>query len=150
MDEEQKVSGPLRVGMRWGGIGGVVGLAMSLFLPYLGGLLGAAIVGVACGRRSVGSDEESATRAGLVSGALAAPVFALGAAVGTLLAVRQVEMESLSSTASEAAGIAVTAQDAWSILLVALVIIGLMQVAALILTSVLAAGRTAKKAKKEE
>lgn len=144
MDEEQQASGPLRVGMVWGVIGGVAGFAASVIFPFLGGLLAAVLVGVACGRRSAGSGEEGAGLGGLVSGALAAPVFVLGAAAGTLLITQQVPMEDLASTAS-GAGVSFTGQEAWQVLLVATVAVALLQAAALILTAVLFANRAASK-----
>lgn len=145
MDEEQQVSGALRVGIVWGVIGGIAGFAASLFLPFLGGLVAALMIGVACGRRSAVSGKEGASRNGFVSGALAAPVFALGAAAGTLAITQQVSLEDLASTAGERAGVAIDSQEVWQILIGATVVVGLMQAAALILTSVLFANRTARK-----
>lgn len=147
MDEEQQSSGPLRVGIVWGVIGGIAAFAASFVVPFLGGLLAAVLVGVACGRRSAGSGEESAGRNGFSSGALAAPVFVLGAAAGTLLISQQVSMQELASTASETSGVAITGEEAWQVLLGGTVVVGLLQAAALILTSVLFANRAASKGK---
>lgn len=147
MDEEQQVSGPLRVGMRWGGIGGLVGFAASLALASLGGILAAIFIGIACGRRAAAASEsKQGGRAGLVSGLMAAPVFVLGAASGALLGVREVGMEEVSSAVGEMAGMEISSQEAWTLLLAGLVFAAFVQAAVLILTSVLAARRAAKRA----
>lgn len=147
MEEEQKVSGPLRVGMRWGGIGGLVGFLASLALASLGGLVAAVFVGIALGRRAdaAGEGKQQGGRAGLMGGLLAAPVFVLGAASGALVGVREMGMDELSSTVSEFSGMQVSSQEAWVLLLAGLAFSAVIQAAALILSSVLAAGRAAKK-----
>jgi len=148
MDEEQQVSRPLRVGMRWGGIGGAVGFLASLALGSLGGIVAAIFVGIACGRRSAVADEErrSGARSGLVGGAVAAPVFVLGAASGALVGVRQVGLDELSSTVGQVSGIQVSSQEAWVLVLLGLAFAAMIQAAALTLSSVLVARRAVKKA----
>lgn len=132
--------------MIWGVIGGIAGFAASLIAFSLGGFVAAILVGVGCGRRAAAASEEKrGGRAGLVSGGLAAPVFALGAAAGSLLGVREVGMSEFSSTISERTGLAVSSQEVWQILLAAVVLTTVIQAAALILTAVLSAGRAAKK-----
>lgn len=147
MDEEQKVSGPLRVGMRWGGIGGLVGFAASLVLASLGGIVAAVFVGIACGRRAAaaGEGKQQGGRAGLVGGLMAAPVFVLGAASGALLGVREVGMNEVSSTVGEMSGMEISSQEAWLLLLLGLAFAAVVQAAVLIFSSVLAARRAAKK-----
>lgn len=147
MDEEHKLSGPLRVGMRWGGIGGVVGFLASVVLASLGGLVAAVFVGIALGRRAAaaGEEKQQGGKAGLVGGLLAAPVFVLGAASGALVGVQQMGMSEVSSTVSEVSGMQVSSQEAWVLLLVGLTFAAAVQAGLLILSSVLAAGRAAKK-----
>lgn len=147
MEEEQKLSGPLRVGMRWGGIGGLIGFLASLVLASLGGIVASIFVGVACGRRSAAAAEgkQQGARAGLVGGLLAAPVFVLGAAAGALVGIREMGMQEVSSTVSEMSGMQVSSQEAWVLLLVGLAFAAVVQAVVLILSSVLAAGRAAKK-----
>lgn len=146
MEEEQQVSGPLRVGMRWGGIGGLVGFLASLALASLGGLVAAVFVGIACGRRAAAAgDERQGSRAGLVGGLMAAPVFVLGAASGALIGVREVGMRELSSTVGDISGVQVSSQEAWLLVLAGLAFAAVVQAVALILSSVLSARRAAKK-----
>jgi hypothetical protein len=151
MEEEQQVSGPLRVGMRWGGIGGVVGFLASLALASLGGLVASVFVGVACGRRAAaaGDEKRQGGKAGLVGGLLAAPVFVLGAASGALVSVRQLSMEELSSRLGEMSGIELSSQEAWIVVLSGLAFAAFLQAASLIISSVLAASRAAKRSKEE-
>lgn len=145
MDEEQQVSGPLRVGMIWGGIGGVVAFAASLIVPHLGGLLAAVFVGVICGRRAVSPGDENAGRNGVVSGLLAAPVLALGAAAGTLLTAQQIGMEEFASVMNQVGSVSVTGQEAWRLFLGGVALMAFLQVAVLLVTAMLAAGRAAGK-----
>lgn len=132
--------------MRWGGIGGLVGFAASLALASLGGILAAIFIGIACGRRAAASESKQGGRAGLVAGLMAAPVFVLGAASGALLGVREVGMEEVSSAVGEMAGMEISSQEAWTLLLAGLVFAAFVQAAVLILTSVLAARRATKRA----
>lgn len=145
MDEGQQESGPLRVGMIWGGIGGVAAFAASLPVPHLGGLLAAIVIGVVCGRRAVSPGEENAARNGLVSGLLAAPVLALGAAAGTMLTAQQIGMEEFATVMNDVADFSVTGQEAWQYFLAGVALMAVLQAAVLILTAVLAANRTAGK-----
>ncbi|WP_047863853.1 hypothetical protein [Rubrobacter aplysinae] len=147
MEEEQQVSGPLRVGMRWGGIGGLAGFLASLVLASLGGLVASVFVGIACGRRAAaaGDEKQQGGKAGLVGGLMAAPVFVLGAASGALVSVREVGLEELSSTLGDFSGMQVSSQEAWVLILAGLAFAAVVQAGALVLSSVLAASRTAKK-----
>lgn len=145
MDEEQQVSGPLRVGMIWGGIGGVAAFAASLLVPHLGGLLAAIFIGIVCGRRAVSPGDENAARNGFVSGLLAAPVLVLGSAAGTMLSVQQVGREQFASVLNQATDISVTGQEAWQIFLAGVALMAVLQAAVLIVTAVLAANRAAGK-----
>ncbi|MDQ4127117.1 MAG: hypothetical protein M3151_04060, partial [Actinomycetota bacterium] len=51
MEEREARGGAVRVGLIWGGIGGVVGFLISL-LGSLPGILVAGFVGYSCGRRA--------------------------------------------------------------------------------------------------
>lgn len=145
MDEEKQESGPLRVGMIWGGIGGVAAFAASLLVPHLGGLLAAIFIGIVCGRRAVSPGDENAARNGVVSGLLAAPVLALGAAAGTMLTAQQIGMEEFASVMNQMANVSVTGQEAWRLFLGVVALMAVLQAAVLIVTAVLAANRAAGK-----
>lgn len=145
MDEEKQESGPLRVGMIWGGIGGVAAFAASLLVPHLGGLLAAIFIGIVCGRRAVSPGDENAARNGVVSGLLAAPVLALGAAAGTMLTAQQIGMEEFASVMNQMANVSVTGQEAWRLFLGGVALMAVLQAAVLIVTAVLAANRAAGK-----
>ncbi len=145
MDEEKQESGPLRVGMIWGGIGGVAAFAASLLVPHLGGLLAAIFIGIVCGRRAVSPGDENAARNGVVSGLLAAPVLALGAAAGTMLTAQQIGMEEFASVMNQMANVSVTGQEAWRLFLGGVALMAVLQAAVLIVTAVLAPNRAAGK-----
>lgn len=137
--------------MRWGVIGGVVGFFLSL-LGSLVGIVAAAFVGVACGRRSAaaveGGSAGAGALAGLVGGAVAAPVFVVGASAGAVVAGRSVEMARIAGMLSEMLGTSVSAEEAWRLFVLAVVFAAVLQVAVLILASV-AAGAWARRAGKE-
>ena len=57
MEKEDARGGALRVGMVWGGIGGIAGFFASL-LGSLAGLLVGLFVGYSCGKRAAGAEAE--------------------------------------------------------------------------------------------
>lgn len=126
-----------------------MGFLASLTLASPGGIVASIFVGVACGRRAsaAGEEHQRGARAGLVGGLMAAPVFVLGAASGALVGVREMGMSEISSTVGDISGMQVSSQEAWILLLAGLAFAAVVQASALILSSVLAAGRAAKQSK---
>ena len=131
--------------MWWGGIGGVVGFLASLLGP-LGGIIAAGFVGVACGRRAAAASGEQAPAggalAGLLGGAVAAPVFAVGAAAGAVLAIKRVGSASAAASLEEMLGTGISPEEAWQLYLLSLLFAAVVQVA-LITLSATAAGALA-------
>lgn len=143
MEEKEQRGGAVRVGMVWGGIGGVVGFLVSL-LGSLVGILVAGFIGFSCGRRSAASEERAGALSGLVGGAVAAPAYVLGSTLGALLAARGIGATRLAETLSELLGTQVSADQAWIYFLVSLVLSGILEAMILVLVST-AAGAWAKR-----
>ena len=122
--------------MVWGGIGGVVGFLASL-LGSLAGILVAGFVGYACGRRAAeaGAPRRAGALSGLVGGAVAAPVFVIGASAGALVAARGIGTVRLAATLSDVIGAQVTPEEAWRFFLLSLVLAAVLQTVVLILAS---------------
>lgn len=133
--------------MRWGGIGGVVGF-LSCLLGSLVGVVVAGFVGWRCGRQAAGSEDGgtagTGALAGLVGGAIAMPVFVVGASAGAVVGGRAVEMNQLAKMLSEMLGTAISAEQAWEFFLIAVVFGAALQAAVLVSTAV-AAGAWAKR-----
>ena len=143
----EKAAGAVRVGMTWGGVGGVVGFAVSLLGPLVG-IVAAGFVGAACGRRSArasGEDPLDGALAGLVGGAVAAPVFAVGAAAGAVLAMRRVGAESAAATLGEIMGTSVSPEQAWQLYLLGLAVAAAIQVSVVIFAAVAAGALALRK-----
>ena len=116
---KEKAAGAARVGMRWGGIGGVIGFAASLLGPLVG-IVAAGFVGAACGRRSArvsGGGPLDGALAGLLGGVVAATVFAVGAATGAVLAIRRIGAESAAATLGEIIGTSFSPEQSWQLYL---------------------------------
>src|ERR687890_1680929 len=143
MEEREGRGGAVRVGMIWGGIGGVVGLLVSL-LGSLAGILVAGFIGFSCGRRAAVAESRAGALSGLVGGAVAAPVYVLGSALGALLAARQIGADEIAKTLSDVLGMQVSADEAWLYFLLSLVLSAILEAALLILVSS-AAGAWAKR-----
>lgn len=137
----ERAAGAARVGMSWGVIGGVVGFLASLLGP-LGGIIAAGFVGAACGRRAAGASGEEAPSggalAGLVGGAVAAPVFAVGAAAGAVIAIRRVGAESAAAAMGEMVGTGISPEEAWQLYLLSLAFAGVVQIFLLAVAAVAA------------
>jgi ABC-type antimicrobial peptide transport system permease subunit len=136
----------VRVGMVWGGIGGVVGFLASL-LGSLVGIVVAGFVGYSCGRRAAEADAERRTGAlsGLVGGAVAAPAFVIGASTGALLAARRIGSSRLAATLSDMIGMKVSPDEAWQFFLLSLVLAAVFQAVVLVLASTAAGAWTLRK-----
>ncbi len=155
---EQKESvGAVRVGMRWGGIGGLVAFLVSLLEP-VAGMVAAIFVGVSCGRRAAVADAaaDAPTEAedvearpgalsGLIGGAVAAPVFVFGAAAGALVAARGSGISRMAETLSQMLGTNISPQQAWQLFLLSLVFSAVLQVTILLISSTAAGAWATRK-----
>jgi hypothetical protein len=126
----------VRVGMVWGGIGGIVGFLVSL-LGSLVGIVAAGFVGASCGRRAAeaDADQRAGVLSGLVGGAVAAPAFVIGASAGALVAARGIGSARLAATLSDVIGVQVTPEEAWRYFLLSLVLAAVLQAGVLVLAS---------------
>ncbi len=135
MEWRTKAADVVRVGMTWGGIGGVIGFLVSLLGP-LAGLFAAGFVGSSCGRRSTrAAGEETASGgalAGLLGGLVASPVFAVGAAAGAVVAARRIGSETLAMTLEDVIGAGVAPEEAWRLYLLSLAFAAVIQIAFLV------------------
>jgi hypothetical protein len=144
MEKNDGRGGALRIGMVWGGIGGIAGFFAAL-LGSLAGLLAGIFVGSACGKRAAGSSpERPGALSGLVGGAVAAPVYAVGAAAGALVAARGIGSPRIAATLSEVMGTTVSPDEAWTLFLLSIVLAAILQVAAFVGAATLA-GALAKR-----
>ena len=136
MEERDERGGAVRVGMVWGGIGGVVGFLASL-LGSLVGVLMAGFVGFSCGRRAAGADASAGAGrpgalSGLIGGALAAPVYVLGASAGAVVAARGIGSSRMADSISDVLGTRISPEQAWQLFLLSLVLAAFFQAAILI------------------
>lgn len=145
--EQKETRGAVRVGMVWGGIGGVVGFLVSL-LGSVAGIIFAGFVGFSCGRRAAVAEEgrRPGVLAGLIGGAVAAPVFVLGAALGSVVAIQRLGTAEIAATLSEMLGQEISADQAWQFFLLSLGVAAFLQAGLLILVSA-AAGAWATRSK---
>jgi ABC-type dipeptide/oligopeptide/nickel transport system permease component len=147
--EQKESQGAVRVGMVWGGIGGVIGFLVSL-LGSVAGIIFAGFVGFSCGRRAAVAEEgqRSGALAGLVGGAIAAPVFVLGSSLGSAVAVQRMGTAEIAAMLSDMLGQDISADQAWQLFLLSLVVAAFIQAGLLVLVSV-AAGAWATRKKTE-
>ncbi len=126
----------------------MVGFLASLFGP-LGGIVAAGFLGAACGRRAARASGEEAppggALAGLLGGAVAAPVFAVGAAAGAVLAIRRVGAESTAVALGEVLGTALSPEEAWRLYLLGLAFAAAIQVSLVVLAAVAAGALALRK-----
>jgi hypothetical protein len=130
MEREDGRGGALRVGMVWGGVGGVAGFFGSL-LGSLGGLVVGLFVGYSCGRRAAEAEagERPGALSGLIGGAVAAPVFAVGASAGALVAARGIGSPRIAATLSDVMGTQISPDEAWTLFLLSIVLAAILQTA---------------------
>jgi hypothetical protein len=109
-------------------------------LGSLAGILVAGFVGFSCGRRAAEADAErrSGALSGLVSGAVAAPAFVIGAAAGALVAARRIGSSRMAATLSDILGMQVSTDEAWRYFLLSLLLAAVFQAVILILASTIA------------
>lgn len=134
--EQKESRSAVRVGMVWGGIGGVIGFLVSL-LGSIAGIIFAGFVGFSCGRRAAVAEEgrRSGALAGLVGGAVAAPVFVLGATLGSAVAVQSMGTAEIATILSDMLGQEISADQAWQFFLLSLVVAAFIQAGLLILAA---------------
>ena len=137
MEEREERGGAVRVGLVWGGIGGVVGLLVSL-LGSLIGILVAVFIGVSCGRRAAAAEQRAGAISGLVGGAIAAPVYALGSTIGALFAAREIGAVRLAATLSELLGSNISPDEAWAFFLASLILSAVIEITLLVAASAVA------------
>lgn len=144
--EQKESRGAVRVGMVWGGIGGLIGFLVSL-LGSIAGIIFAGFVGFSCGRRAAVAEEgrRSGALAGLVGGAVAAPVFVLGATLGSAVAVQSMGTAEIATTLSDMLGQEISADQAWQFFLLSLVVAAFIQAGLLILASAAAGAWATRK-----
>ena len=144
--EQKESRGAVRVGMVWGGIGGVIGFLVSL-LGSIAGIIFAGFVGFSCGRRAAVAEEgrRSGALAGLVGGAVAAPVFVLGATLGSAVAVQSMGTAEIATILSDMLGQEISADQAWQFFLLSLVVAAFIQAGLLILAAAAAGAWATRK-----
>lgn len=137
MDQGEQQRSAVKVGMVWGGIGGVVGFLVALIGGALAGVLIAAFVGFSCGRRAAAAEagRKSGALAGLIGGALVTPIFVLGASAGSVISARSVSRAEMADLISQMAGMDVTPEGAWQLFLLSLVFAAFVQALVLVLVS---------------
>ncbi len=144
MDQKEERGGALRVGMVWGGIGGVLGFLASL-LGSLVGILAGAFVGYSCGKRAAGADvERHGALSGLIGGAVAAPVYVIGASAGALVAARGMGSPRMAATLSDVLDTPISSDEAWTLFLLSIVLSAVIQAAVFVAAST-AAGALARR-----
>jgi hypothetical protein len=144
MEQKEERGGALRVGMVWGGIGGVLGFVASL-LGSLAGILAGIFVGYSCGKRAAGAEvERPGALAGLIGGAVAAPVYVIGASAGALVAAHGIGSPRMAATLSDVLGTHISSDEAWTLFLISILLSAVFQ-AAVFVASATAAGAVAKR-----
>ncbi|HEV2093954.1 MAG TPA: hypothetical protein VGR18_12390 [Rubrobacter sp.] len=146
MEKNDERGGAVRVGMVWGGIGGIAGFLASL-LGSLVGLLVGLFVGYSCGKRAAGADaERPGALSGLIGGAVAAPVYAVGASAGALVAAHGIGSPRIAETLSDVMGTSVSPDEAWTLFLLSIVLAAVLQTAVFVGAATVA-GALAKRQK---
>src|SRR5215212_372213 len=143
MEEREERGAAVRIGMFWGGIGGVIGLLVSL-LGSLIGIVVAVFIGVSCGRRAAAAEQRAGAISGLVGGAIAAPVYALGSTIGALFAAREIGAVRLAATLSELLGSKVSPEETWAFFLASLALSAVIEIT-LLIAAATAAGAWSKR-----
>ncbi len=136
MEQRDAPGSAVRVGMVWGGIGGVVGFLAAL-LGSLAGILVAGFLGYSCGRRAaeVDAGRRAGALSGLVGGAVAAPAFVIGASAGALVAARRIGSSRIATALSDMLGMRVSPEEAWRFFLLSLALAAVFQAVVLVLAS---------------
>lgn len=144
MEQKEERSGALRVGMVWGGIGGVLGFLASL-LGSLSGIIVGVFVGYSCGKRAAAAEaDRPGALSGLIGGAVAAPVYVVGASAGALVAARAIGSPRMAATLSDVLGTSISSDEAWTLFLLSIVLSAVIQ-AALFVAAATVSGALAKR-----
>lgn len=134
----------MRVGMAWGGIGGVLGFLASLLGSPVGLVVGV-FVGYLCGRRSAAEDAgRPGALSGLIGGAVAVPVYAVGASAGALVAARIVGSSRFAGAFQDMTGMEISPDEAWVFFVLGVFVITILQ-AMLFVAAATVAGALAKR-----
>lgn len=142
MEQREERGSALRVGLVWGGIGGVLGFVASL-LGSLTGILAGAFVGYSCGKRAAGAEaDRPGALCGLIGGAVAAPVYVVGASAGALVAARGIGSPRMAATLSDVLGSSISPDEAWTLFLLSVFLSAILQ-AAVFVAAATAAGALA-------
>ncbi|MEW6636022.1 MAG: hypothetical protein AB1425_04320 [Actinomycetota bacterium] len=146
MEEKDARGGAVRVGMVWGGIGGVLGFLVSL-LGALAGVILAGFVGFSCGRRAALADggRRSGALSGLIAGAIATPVYVVGAAAGAVVSASRLGSAEIAAMLSEMLAVEVSPQEAWELLIASVALAAFLQAAVFILAATAAGAWAARK-----
>ena len=137
-----------RSGLGWSGAAlvGVLGFLVSL-LGSIAGIIFAGFVGFSCGRRAAVAEEgrRSGALAGFLGGTVAAPVFVLGATLGSAVAVQSMGTAEIATILSNMLGQEVSADQAWQFFLLSLVVAAFIQAGLLVLASMAAGAWAVRK-----
>lgn len=144
MEQKEERGGALRVGMVWGGIGGMLGFLASL-LGSLSGIIVGVFVGYSCGKRAAASEaDRPGALSGLIGGAVAAPVYVVGASAGALVAARGIGSPRMAATLSDVLGTSISSDEAWTLFLLSILLSAVIQ-AALFVAAATLSGALAKR-----
>lgn len=144
-NEGEGQGGLTRVGMVWGAVGGVVGFIVSLFGSFAG-IIAAGFIGFSCGKRAAKAGKEgSGASSGLVGGALAAPLFVLGAAAGAIVAAQTIGGAEIATSLSGILDVELSGDEAWNLYLVGTAVAAIVQAGILIAVSTASAAWTSRK-----
>lgn len=149
MEQKQEQRSAVRVGMVWGGVGGVLGFLVSL-LGSIAGIIFAGFVGFSCGRRAAVAEKgrRSGALSGLVGGLVAAPMFVLGATLGSAVAVQRMGTAEIATILSDMLGREISADQAWQFFLLSLLVAAVVQAGLLVLASAAAGAWATRKSAK--
>ena len=119
-------------------------------LGSITGIIFAGFVGFSCGRRAAVAEDgcRSGALAGLIGGAVAAPMFVVGATLGSAVAVQSMGTAEIATILSDMLGQEISADQAWQFFLLSLVVAAFIQAGLLILVSA-AAGAWAMRKRAE-
>lgn len=142
--EQTSLKSAARAGVRWGVIGGVVGFLVSL-LGSLAGMVAAGFVGVWCGRQAAEASKAPGALLGFVGGAVAAPVFVVGASAGALVTARGFGTEEIAAMLSDIVGTTISPDQAWRIFLASTLLAAVLQAGILVAASAAAGAVAARR-----
>ncbi len=135
--------------MVWGAVGGVVGFIVSLFGAFAG-IVAAGFIGFSCGKRAARAGKEgSGASSGLVGGALAAPLYVMGAAAGAIVAAQTIGGDQIATSLSEVLDVELSGDEAWNLYLLGTAFAAVVQAGVLIGVATASAAWTARREQPE-